>query len=76
MFSMGFWPRIGCAVVCWFLSMLILITMASHYITSMPSSSELWLKILLTLAVGAGGTAATFAVLYFWLWLWIGRQQE
>jgi len=69
----GFWPRLCCAVVCWFVSMIALIITVAHYTPPIPLSAELWMKLLLTVVIGIGVIAALVAVLAFWLWIWVRK---
>lgn len=69
---MSFWTRMFSAVVCWGLSALILLTVASHYI---PSTAQLDLipKLLWVLGVAVAVICVLVGVLALWMRVWLGR---
>ncbi len=67
---MTFWPRMFCAAMCWFVSMLAILVTAGHYLPTVPASSDLGQKLLFTAGVGVASIVVLTVTLFFWLWLW------
>ena len=71
---MGFWPRLFCAIVCWFLTMLALTVAANHYLEF--TLNTFTQKLLFTMGAGISILAAIMIVLTFWVWVWTRKYYD
>ena len=68
---MSFWTRLLFTVICWFLTMLVLIVVAAEYVPHAPA--ELGPKVLYALLVGACMIVVVAVTLWTWMWVWMRK---
>lgn len=68
---MTFWPRMLCAIVCWFLTVLLLITTGTYFLPQASLHASLLMRLFQTLVAGVVVLVGVGITLAFWLWVWI-----
>lgn len=69
---MSFWPRMLGTVVCWFLSILMIIATLAYYhvLIPLPALDNLMIALGYVLLAGVLVVIAAIATLAFWMWVW------
>ena len=69
---MTFWPRLLIAVVCWFMSILVVIVLADYYLIPLTQQYTSILSRLIYVLVASTGILMVIAsTLVFWFWVWM-----